>query len=310
MTMNKKSRRPIAACVALLLLSGCGESSVKSSNAGGAGGEFVFDPAPYSELEIKGVPADGASSWGALEVASAPAPDEKSSVLGRELYAKACAACHGAEGKGDGLLATKVEFNSQPANFTMPLRSIKIRSTLVGSAPAESDLFRTITRGLPGSAMRSFRNLSASERWALVRRVGDFWRDKKIPAPNPVVIPPKIPSSPELLEAGRKMFAVCQNCHGAQALGGTAASFNAATGKMFPAIAFARGGGKFTYGGSSDEDLARTLLTGFSQTSPMMNFQPLLYGDDPKPPDLEAGNRKLWGTVYYSRQLIEAQAAK
>ena len=307
---NEKQSRLFGACLALLLLSNCGESTVKPGNASGAGGEFVFDPAPFSELQIKGVPADGASSWGALEVPAAPAPDEKSLARGRELYTKACAACHGVEGKGDGLLATKTEFNSQPANFTIPLRSIKIRSTLVGSAPAEADLFRTLTRGLPGSAMLSFRNLNPEDRWALVRRVEDFWRDKKVPAPIAVAIPPKIPASPELLEAGRKMFVVCQNCHGAQALGGPAASFNAATGKMFPAIAFARGGGKFTFGGSSDEDLARTLLTGFSQTSPMMNFQPLLYGEEPNAKELEAGHRKLWGTVYYTRQLIEAQAAK
>ena len=195
---NEKRSRLIGACLALLLLSSCGESTVKPGNASGAGGEFVFDPAPFSELQIKGVPADGASSWGALEVPPAPTTDDKALASGRELYTQACAACHGVEGKGDGLLATKTEFNSQPANFTIPLRSIKIRSTLVGSAPAEADLFRTITRGLPGSASgpafatavgllawaagegRTLHDidLETGESGGMIRRIINFLRDR------------------------------------------------------------------------------------------------------------------------------------
>lgn len=292
----------------VVLLSSCGDGRGKSANMNVA--EFVFDPGPVSELELKGVLPDGTTSWIGQTVPPSPVPDEKLIARGREVFAKACAACHGAEGQGDGPLLSKIEFNSSPANFTIPLRTIKVRSTQQGTLPTDEDLFRTITRGFPNTAMLSFRNLPADDRWALVHRIKLFWAGKKVKPPVVVEIPKKIPSDPELLAFGRKMYDVCKNCHGSEGMGGTAAAFNATTGKMYPGIAFARDGGKHLFVGASDEDIARTLMTGLSQISPMMNFQPMLYGEEPNLKDIEAGNRKLWGTVYYTRQIIEAGGKK
>lgn len=295
----------VAAVIGILLLSSCGESAPKNNAL-----EFSFDSSNVPELEIKGTLPDGTSSWSGITIPAKPAADEKLLAHGRELYAKACAACHGVEGKGDGPLPTKLNFNSFPANFTIPIRSIKVRSTAYGSVPIDEDLFRTITRGFPGTAMQSYSGLSEADRWALVFRIKEFWPKEKLKPPELVKVPPK-PGDPDLAE-GRNIFTkYCANCHGQQALTITSsAAFNQSTGKPYPGIAFARGGGKYMFTGNSDEDIARTLLTGLSTTSPMMSFQAIIYGEEPNARELEAGHRKLWGTVLYTRQLIEAQNGK
>ena len=62
-------------------------------------------------------------------------------------------------------------------------------------------------------------------------------------------------------------------------------------------------------GGSSDVDLARTLLSGFHRTSIMRSFRPIFYDKkDMTPEEKELADRKLWGTVYYVQDLMKAQA--
>ncbi len=104
---------------------------------------------------------DSAASWSDVAVPPCPPINAKFQARGKELYAKACAACHGDDGLGEGPVATRLNLNSHPANFTKPVASIKIRSTQPGTLPEDEDLFRTLTRGLPGTAMLSFRNLPA-----------------------------------------------------------------------------------------------------------------------------------------------------
>src|SRR5204863_3211821 len=107
---------------------------------------------------------DGSTSWTEVRVPAVPASDDKTLAQGKELYTKACAACHGDDGKGEGPLVARLdkepgkEIVPRPANFTLPIRSIKLRSTRAGTLPLDEDLFRSISRGLPGTAMLSFRN--------------------------------------------------------------------------------------------------------------------------------------------------------
>jgi mono/diheme cytochrome c family protein len=268
--------------------------------------DLVFDPANVPELQIKGAQTDTASSWSELSVPPAPPSNEKSRARGKEVYTKACAACHGDDGKGEGPLVAKLDLNPRPANFTLPVRFIKLRSTERDTLPLDEDLFRSITRGLPGTAMLSFRQLSDEERWALVEYIKQFWSgDKRWTAPKPLAIPNRLPQSPELLDYGRKEFATyCRNCHGDDGTGETAGAY--AFHRQYPAIRLAHSGGKFLLRGNREKDIALTLLAGSSGASPMMSFITTFYENQPR----EIGDKRLWGTVYYTRKLIEAQKGK
>lgn len=283
-------------------------NSRASSGSTDQNGEYSFDSGPVKELEIKGVKADGSVSWDDLNVPASPPVDAALLARGKDIFVKACAGCHAEDGKGDGVLVSRLNLNSRPANFTLPLASFKVRSTEKGTLPLDSDVYRTLTRGLPGTAMLSFQNLSESDRWALVHRVKEFWvGPKKWPAAKPLVVPEKLTKDDALLEVGRQQFGKwCANCHGTQAMGGTSFAFQME--RSFPAVIFARKGGTYMLRGSKPEDIVRTLLAGSSDVSPMMSFQPTFYGDEPNAHDKIEGTRKLWGTAYYARKLIEEQA--
>ena len=82
------------------------------------------------------------------------------------LYAAQCALCHGAEGRGDGVAGKGLD--PPPANFhdgeRMAQRSVY-------------GLYSTITLGVDGTGMASFRGLTDEERWALAFYVANLGRD-------------------------------------------------------------------------------------------------------------------------------------
>jgi high-affinity iron transporter len=88
-----------------------------------------------------------------VEVAPKRPPDLH---MAAELYQTQCAACHGLQGQGDGPAGANLD--PTPSNFhdrqRMDQRSIY-------------GLYSTITLGVQGTAMASFRTLSEDERWAL-----------------------------------------------------------------------------------------------------------------------------------------------
>lgn len=88
-----------------------------------------------------------------LSVAPRQPPDLQQ---GTRLFAQYCAACHGSQGLGDGPLATGMD--PAPRNFHDDTR-MRQRS-LYG-------LYNTITLGVPGTAMRAFREFPEADRWAL-----------------------------------------------------------------------------------------------------------------------------------------------
>ncbi|MDX1454269.1 MAG: FTR1 family protein [Gammaproteobacteria bacterium] len=77
------------------------------------------------------------------------------------LYAQNCAACHGANGMGDGPAAPGME--PEPTNFHDSERAAQ--RTLYG-------LYNTISLGVDGTSMPAFPQLSDSQRWALAFYVG------------------------------------------------------------------------------------------------------------------------------------------
>lgn len=88
-----------------------------------------------------------------LTVAPRQSPDLQQ---GEKLFAQHCAGCHGSQGRGDGPLARGME--PTPSDFHDDIR-MRQRS-LYG-------LYNTITLGVPGTAMRAFREFSEADRWAL-----------------------------------------------------------------------------------------------------------------------------------------------
>ena len=89
--------------------------------------------------------------------------------LGRVTYEKKCLACHGPLGDGEGEAAYLLY--PRPRDFTTG--RFRLISTWDG-IPVDEDLFRTISRGMPGSAMPSWAHLPEETRWGLVHYVKSF----------------------------------------------------------------------------------------------------------------------------------------
>lgn len=86
-------------------------------------------------------------------VAPAAAPDL---VRGAQLFQAQCAACHGAQGRGDGPLAASL--NPKPTALSENLRA-RERSLFA--------LHQVISNGVEGTAMVSFAAIPENDRWAL-----------------------------------------------------------------------------------------------------------------------------------------------
>ena len=115
---------------------------------------------------------------GAAQKDSVPSFPEMTKALlerGETLYQKQCSACHGEKGSGDGKAAYLLY--PKPRDFS------GVRFKLISTdnaVPSNEDLFRTITRGMPGSAMPPWGHLTEDDRWGLVYYVKKLARDGKV----------------------------------------------------------------------------------------------------------------------------------
>jgi cytochrome c oxidase cbb3-type subunit 2 len=89
---------------------------------------------------------------------------------GRVVYEENCIGCHGERGQGDGPAAEYLD--PPPRNFQKA--RFKFRSTGSGQLPFEEDVIRTVTCGLPGSAMPGFPLLAEQRRRDVVDYVLDL----------------------------------------------------------------------------------------------------------------------------------------
>lgn len=173
-------------------------------------------------------------------VSKSPKPAKTPELLeqGKQIYFKRCSFCHGMEGGGDGPAA---EFlNPRPRNFQSNI--FKFRSTESGALPTDEDLFRTISRGIPGTGMQVFdkekikNGLTEQERWAVIFYIQTFMQEgfslweldeeyKQATDPddkaeyryNKVIkIGDPPPATPALIERGKAVFEEfkCWQCHG------------------------------------------------------------------------------------------------
>lgn len=150
------------------------------------------------------------------EITSKQAPTAPDAIeAGKKLYERRCAPCHGDHGDGNGPAADVMD--PRPRDFTRGL--FKIRSTVHNDLPTDADLYRTISRGIPGSGMPAWKRLfSEDERLQVIAYIKTFSEKFKDAAP-PKMIPmgAEPPSSPELVKKGKELFtgkAACFTCHG------------------------------------------------------------------------------------------------
>ncbi len=84
--------------------------------------------------------------------------------FGQQVYEHYCLPCHGVSGDGAGLAAQYLI--PRPRDYRRGI--FKFTSTPYGSKPRREDLIRTVTRGIPGTSMPSFRRLPKRELDAVV----------------------------------------------------------------------------------------------------------------------------------------------
>ncbi len=170
----------------------------------------IVRPAPAEPLSVTLAP--GAPRAGSPELLA----------LGQRVYDKECAACHGVDGRGSGDAAYLL--------YPKPRDFVTAKYRLVSTwerVPTDDDLFRTISRGMPGSAMPSWGHLSEETRWGLVHYVKSF-------AATPLVVtaatdakaegqsgtgvirvPPAPPFTVEARQLALERYAdACASCHG------------------------------------------------------------------------------------------------
>jgi mono/diheme cytochrome c family protein len=233
---------------------------------------------------IKAMPAAVLIGLAASRVVAGQAPTSPDALaLGQRTYAKQCAACHGLNGKGDGEAAYLLY--PRPRNFRTG--SFRLVSTWE-RVPTDDDLFSTLSRGMPGSAMPSWEHLPEDTRWALVAYVKSLI-EKPItvaPASDP---PPggdmgtgviRVPTEPKFdssaRERARELFAEgCASCHGPTGKGDGATDQKDEAG--FPTRPRDLTTGVFK-GSPKPSDLYRRIIAGVPGT-PMPQSE-WAYGDD------------------------------
>lgn len=249
--------------VALLLLSGCLPSAPPP-------------PAPEEDVGLR---------WMDVEVAPSPPVDDALVEFGENLYGWYCLPCHGPDGAGDGPNAKRLGL--RPRDFTRGL--FRFKTSVPGEMPFDSDLYRTISAGIPAAFMPGFTHLSPKERWAIIahfktlasaerpdgtrRNHFEAW-----PARTPIRIPPGPPTFDPRRAAGLYASA-CASCHGPGGAGDgpASAALQDSFGRPISVPDLRRGAVTFK-AGSRAEDLFRVLTAGMPGT-PMPSFASLPESD-------------------------------
>jgi mono/diheme cytochrome c family protein len=190
---------------------------------------------------------------------------------GKALYLKYCSQCHGEKGDGEGYATPHLY--PKPRNFTTG--KFKVRTTPNGALPTHQDLVNIIRRGMPYTSMPAWPTLSDQEVSNIAYFITTFSPDfsNAENAAQPVPLPSAPRSTNESIELGKKLYVDtgCVRCHGT--LGrGDGPSAPTLVDDFGHAIRPANLAESWTFrGGSSREDIFRTMSTGFNGT-PMPSF--------------------------------------
>ncbi len=219
--------------------------------------------------------------------------EERASLLapgiarGRKIFEQRCTGCHGPEGRGDGPAAAFVGNTldgkgalALPRNLARGV--FKYQSRDVGRHPTDEDLFATIRRGLPGSAMPASTDLTDPDVWDLVDYIKHLaerahrarFADEAVPlflqsyglsVVEPVPDPPS--ATPTLVQEGRYAYMLmqCFACHGVSGRGDGIRAIQADTdGRLIQARNYQAT--RLLKGGSSPSEIYRTIAHGIGGT--------------------------------------------
>ncbi|MGE4130938.1 MAG: cytochrome c [Bdellovibrionales bacterium] len=140
---------------------------------------FVYIVAVHPGVDLKEVQEEvaapeqtvaGGAEVKAVDVSKVEKPwisSEDMVAHGAKVFGSTCAVCHGPKGMGDG-----------PAGMSL---NPKPRNLVEGKWKRGGDsisLFKTVTEGLPGTAMAQFGHLPLVDRWALVHFIHSITQDK------------------------------------------------------------------------------------------------------------------------------------
>lgn len=222
---------------------------------------------------------------------------------GKKVFEDHCAKCHGRTGKGDGPDAKRLGF--RPRDFT--LGAFKCRCTISGKPPADEDLHRTITAGMPGTPMVPLPELSPTERDTVIQYVKTFSNLVGLASPKCDVVPEPPPQMAALVEEGRQLYEKmqCAKCHGASGRGDGPSARTLVDDWGQPIKPYNFVALKKFKCGNDDGDLFRTLITGMTG-SPMPSFAEALAFDTAALPDADKRStvdRRAWAIVAYLRSL-------
>jgi mono/diheme cytochrome c family protein len=203
--------------------------------------------------------------------------------IGKMVYQKECVWCHGVLGDGEGDAAYLLY--PRPRDFTRG--EYRLVSTW-DRIPTDEDLFRTISRGMPGSAMPSWSHLSAEIRWGLVHYIKGFSThsleiQESYTPTRPfeegrgfLAVPPEPPyDEAAKVRAGALYVQSCAACHGATARGDGAQQQVDSKGRPTRPRDLTAGIFK---GSPSKEHVYRRIVAGLPGSP--MPMSPYIYGED------------------------------
>jgi len=222
---------------------------------------------------------------------AAKAPDGP----GKELFTRWCSGCHGDGGAGDGFAAPYMI--PRPRDLT--LGNFYIRSTRSGDVPTDADLRRTISDGLPGTAMSGWKTvLSPAQIDTLVQYMKKFSPFFDGPAPAVLSPGPEPTPSAEGLSEGRRVYEQlkCFECHGQKGRGDGTSVPTLMDDQKMPIFSADLTKNWTFRGGPTVADIYRGFRTGLNGT-PMPAYTAEANG---------VNDQQLWRLAQYVRSLSPA----